>query len=86
MSEPYTLISEAPRYSYFIFEKASKSIQDLNKETKNIVVFGRANFDKETLKILHKKLKIKHIEYLPDKIIATHGPDGNYDTIKIIAE
>ena len=86
MSEPYTLISEASRYSYFIFGKGSNSFKDINKETKNIVVFGRNKFNEETLKKLQEKYKIDHIQYLPDKIIVAHGPDEIYNTIKIIAE
>ena len=86
ISEPYTLISEAPRYSYFIFGKASRRLKDLNKASKNIVVFGRDNFTKQTLKNLREKFKINHIDYLPDKIIVAHGPDGIYNALKITAE
>ena len=86
MSEPYTLISEESRYSYFIFGKRSNSFGNLSKETKNIVVFGRDKFNKDTLNNLQEKFKINHIEYLSDKIIAAHGPEEIYNTIKIIAE
>jgi hypothetical protein len=86
MVEPYTLISEASRYSYFIFGKGSNSLKDLNNEAKNIVVFGRNIFNEETLKKLQEKYKIDHIQYLPDRIIVAHGSDEIYHTVKIVAE
>jgi hypothetical protein len=86
MREPYTLISEEGRYSYFIFGKRSNSLESLDKEPKIIVIFGRDKFNDKTLNSLRKKVKISRIEYLSEKIIVAHGPEEIYHTVKIIAD
>lgn len=84
--EPYMLISESPRWSYFIFGKASHGVQDISSDTKNIVVFGRNKYDKDIIKNIQNKLEIDHIEYLNDEIITGHGLDEICSTIKIISK
>ncbi len=83
MSEPYELISETPKYSYYIFGKPSKDIKDINKNSKYIVVFGMDEYNKKMIKSINKKFTIDHIEYLDDKIIAGNRRDTKFNTIKI---
>ena len=86
MTEPYMLISQSPRYSYYIFDKRSNGAKDINNETKCIVLFGNDEYIKKTIKSLQNKLAIDHIEYLRDKIVAGHDQGEIYDTAKIIAK
>lgn len=82
MVEPYMLISEAPIYSYFIFNKGSNELKDITKENTNIVIFGRAEFDKQMIARLRSKFNTIGIEYIPNEIAANnHGEI--YRTIKV---
>jgi hypothetical protein len=83
MSEPYELISETPKYSYYIFRRPCKNAKDINKNSKYIVVFGTDKYNKLMLQIIHDKFKIDHIEYLDHKIIAENSRDAKFNTIKI---
>ena len=84
--EPYTLISEASRYSYFIFGKGSNMVKDISKGNRYIVVFGKDKYIDKTIKTIHDKFDIDHIEYLDDKIITGHDPGEIYRTIKVITK
>lgn len=83
MSEPYMLISAAPRYSYFIFHKGSNNIEAVNENIKVITVFGNEAYDKGIIAGLQDKFKVDHIEYLDDRIITGHGSGEIYYTVKI---
>jgi hypothetical protein len=83
MSEPYELVSEVPKYSYYIFGKPSKDLRDIKSSTKYIVIFGQEEYNKEILKSINKAFDIHNIEYLNDKIIAATSREARFKTIKI---
>ena len=83
MTESYALISETPKYSYYIFGKQSKQIKDINNYSKYIVLFGTDKYNKMMLKSIKDKFNIDHIEYLDDKIIVSDNRDAKLNTIKI---
>ncbi len=86
ISEPYMLISEAPRYSYYIFGKGSKKVQDINQDTKHMILFGKEQWLKEITKMVHDYIKHAQIEYLHEKYITGHNPGDIYCAVKINAQ
>jgi len=86
ISEPYVLVSETPKYSYYIFGKSSSNIKDINNECQYIVVYGSDEYNKKMLNLLQGKINIDNIEILDDKIIAAISRDAKYHTIIITAK
>jgi hypothetical protein len=83
ISEPYMLISESEKIAYYIFGKSSNTVEDINNQTKNIILFGNDKYNNKSIKNIGNKYKIDHIENYVDKIIVGRDQDSIYDTIKI---
>jgi hypothetical protein len=81
--EPYVLISEFPKISYFIWGKPSIAAQDIPQASKNIVVFGTDDYNNKIINLVSQKYGIERIDHLNDAIITGHGPGSIFNTIKI---
>lgn len=84
IKEPYLLISQSPRYSYYIFGKGSHHKEDVFKTQKDIVIFGKNDYVQNTIQEFQKVLMIDRIEHLNGKMITGQGADERYLTVRII--
>ena len=82
--EPYNLISQSSRYSYYIFNKRSVSINIMVKDDGNIIVFGNDQYIKEMIETINRKFNIKRVERIDRQFIMAHRDDEIYHIVKII--
>lgn len=86
ISEPYTLISQSSRVSYFIFAKRSDNLDKIKEGNGPIIVFGNEEYVKKTKKYISQKYKVIKTENLYKQFILAHRRDEIYNIAKIIIE
>jgi hypothetical protein len=81
--EPYILISQFPRYTYYIFNKSANNIEDIKNKSRLIVVFGNKEYIKSYLNTIDKKIKNVKVEKINKQLILGHANDEIINIIKI---
>ncbi len=82
--KPFILLSEDPRYSYYIFNKSADDIKGITKDTKYIVIFGHETFIQSKIEEIKRITPVKNIEKSIAKVnTGLQGDETDYIT-KII--
>jgi len=82
--EPYNLISQSSRYSYYIFNKRSISIKNVVKGDGPFIVFGNNKYINDIINTINMKFNIKRVERIDSQFIMAHRDDEIYHIVKII--
>lgn len=85
VEEPYILISQSPRLSYYIFNKRNNNVRDIKNEAGCIMIFGNEAYIQDNIKTIQKIIKVDQMERYPQEIIIGHSRDEIYNIVKIIA-
>lgn len=81
--EPYVLISQLPRSSYYIFNKRDSNIDDIDIYWKNIIIFGNKEYIDAKINHLKEKYTIGHIENIQKEFVLGHGKMERYNIMRI---
>jgi hypothetical protein len=84
--EPFTLISESPRYSYYIFNKRADNIDKITFRSNPIIVFGNSRYIDNITRLIKNTYKVVRIENMNTKFMLAHGEDEMYNVTKIVLE
>ena len=82
--EPYNLISQSSRYSYYIFNKRSVSIENVVQGDGPFIVFGNNKYINDIINTINVKFNIKRVERIDGQFIMAHRDDEIYHIVKII--
>lgn len=83
IKEPYMLVSQSPRISYYLFNKRSIDIADINHGHGTMIIFGNKEYIDANINLLKQQAKIEHIDDVNHTIILGHENSDLYHIVRM---
>ncbi len=84
IGEPYTLISQSPRISYYVFGKRASKIEDIKDNIRNVVIYGDNAYIASNINIIKDKYGIKDCKFIDKGTIEGHYGNNTLHLVEII--